>query len=70
MALVQGAVSPPTLLHLSRSLTEQRAASKRKGIWMGGNPPVGYDVDSRKLVVNPVEADTVRLIFQRYLELG
>jgi len=37
---------------------------------MGGNPPFGYDVASRKLVVNPVEAESVRLIFQRYLDLG
>lgn len=37
---------------------------------MGGLPPLGYDVDDRKLVVNPDEADTVRHIYRRYLHLG
>ncbi|MGH6803073.1 MAG: recombinase family protein, partial [Methyloceanibacter sp.] len=41
-----------------------------KGMWMGGNVPLGYDVKDRKLVVNETEAATVRLIFQRYAELG
>src|SRR5271170_6628373 len=45
-------------------------ASKRKGIWMGGVLPLGYDVRERKLVVNHDEAETVRGIFERYLELG
>jgi DNA invertase Pin-like site-specific DNA recombinase len=51
-------------------IRDKFAASKKKGMWMGGNPPFGYDVASRKLVVNPVEAESVRLIFQRYLDLG
>jgi DNA invertase Pin-like site-specific DNA recombinase len=51
-------------------IRDKFAASKKKGIWMGGNPPIGYDVGDRKLVVNPVEAETVRLIFRRYLGLG
>jgi site-specific DNA recombinase len=51
-------------------IRDKFAASKKKGIWMGGNPPLGYDVDNRKLVVNVAEAETVRLIFQRYLDLG
>jgi site-specific DNA recombinase len=51
-------------------IRDKFAASKRKGIWMGGNPPLGYDVSNRKLAVNPLEAETVRLIFRRYLELG
>ena len=51
-------------------IRDKFAASKRKGIWMGGNPPLGYDVLNRKLVVNPAEAETVRLIFQSYLDLG
>lgn len=51
-------------------IRDKFAASKKKGIWMGGNPPLGYDVANRKLVVNPPEAETVRLIFQRYLDLG
>src|SRR5260370_6478151 len=46
------------------------AASKRKGIWVGGSVPLGYASVNKKLVVVPDEAETVRLIFQRYLELG
>ncbi len=61
-----------------RELTGERirdkiAASKAKGMWMGGNVPLGYDLpvnDTRALVVNEAEADTVRLIFGTYLELG
>lgn len=45
-------------------------ASKEKGMWMGGQPPLGYDIEHRKLVVNQTEVERVRLIFQRYLELG
>jgi len=51
-------------------IRDKIAASKAKGIWMGGNPPLGYDIGERKLVINPPEADTVRHIFQRYLELS
>jgi len=51
-------------------IRDKFAASKKKGIWMGGNPPLGYDVASRKLVVNRTEAEAVRFIFQRYLDLG
>ena len=45
-------------------------ASRKRGLWMGGCPPLGYDVRDRKLVVNPAEADLVRLIFRRFLDLG
>jgi site-specific DNA recombinase len=45
-------------------------ASRMKGMWMGGNPPLGYDVGNRKLVVNPVEAEQVRWIFLRFIEIG
>ena len=51
-------------------IRDKFAASKKKGMWMGGRPPLGYDVKERKLVVNEPEAETVRLIFRRYLELG
>ena len=51
-------------------IRDKIAASKRKGMWMGGLPSLGYDVKERKLVVNEAEAATVRYIFQRYLELG
>jgi DNA invertase Pin-like site-specific DNA recombinase len=47
-------------------IRDKIAASKRKGMWMGGNLPLGYDVDDRKLVINPLEAETVRHIFHRY----
>ena len=44
-------------------------SSKKKGMWMGGVVPLGYDVSNRKLIVNEREAETVRLIFNRYLSL-
>jgi DNA invertase Pin-like site-specific DNA recombinase len=50
-------------------IRDKIAASKKKGMWMGGVVPLGYDVQDRKLVVNPNEATTVRTIFDRYLEL-
>ena len=50
-------------------IRDKIAASKQKGMWMGGLPPLGYDVADRKLVVNATEADTVRHIFGRYAEL-
>ncbi|MBM6595050.1 recombinase family protein [Microvirga pudoricolor] len=51
-------------------IRDKIAASKRKGLWMGGHVPFGYRVESRKLVIDPDEASTVRLIFERYLALG
>jgi site-specific DNA recombinase len=51
-------------------IRDKIAASKRKGMWMGGVPPIGYEVRDRQLVINPCEAETVRQIFQRYCELG
>ena len=51
-------------------IRDKIAASKKKGMWMGGVPPVGYDVCDRRLLINPAEADTVRHIYERYLELG
>lgn len=50
-------------------IRDKIAASKQKGMWMGGRPPLGYDVIDRKLVVNATEADTVRHIFRRYANL-
>ena len=50
-------------------IRDKIAASKRKGMWMGGLPPLGYDVADRKLMVNAREADTVRQIFRRYAAL-
>jgi DNA invertase Pin-like site-specific DNA recombinase len=51
-------------------IRDKIAASKKKGMWMGGYPPLGYDVNDRKLVVNETEAETVRYIFRRYHEFG
>ena len=51
-------------------IRDKFAASRRKGMWMGGTIPLGYDVKDRKLVINADEADRVRVIFQRYLALG
>src|SRR5258707_7184904 len=51
-------------------IRDKFAASRRKGMWMGGNIPLGYDVVGRRLVVNAAEAKTVKLIFERYLDLG
>jgi DNA invertase Pin-like site-specific DNA recombinase len=51
-------------------IRDKFAASRRKGIFMGGHPPLGYDISDRKLLVNPAEADLVRLIFRRFLDLG
>jgi site-specific DNA recombinase len=51
-------------------IRDKFAASRRKGMWMGGTIPLGYDVKDRKLVVNDDEAARVRLIFRQYLTLG
>jgi hypothetical protein len=51
-------------------IRDKVAASKKKGMWMDGAVPLGYDVRQRKLVVNEAEAAKVRLIFERYLQLG
>ena len=45
------------------------ASSKKKGMWMGGNVPLGYAVKDRKLVIVDSDADTVRTIFARYIAL-
>jgi DNA invertase Pin-like site-specific DNA recombinase len=54
---------------IGERVRDKIAASKKKGMWMGGMPPLGYDVRDRKLIVNKEEARTVRHIFQRYVEL-
>ena len=51
-------------------IRDKLAASKRRGIWVGGIVPLGYEVRDRKLVVREDEAQTIRLIFERYLALG
>jgi DNA invertase Pin-like site-specific DNA recombinase len=51
-------------------IRDKIAASKQKGMWMGGVPPLGYEARDRGLVVVDNEAETVRYIFRRYAELG
>ncbi len=51
-------------------IRDKIAASKKKGLWMGGVVPLGYWLEERKLYVDEDEAATVRLIFDLYLELG
>src|ERR1700730_11458747 len=55
---------------IGERIRDKIAASKKKGMWMGGVPPLGYGVQDHKLVMIGSEADTVRLIFRRYAELG
>ncbi|NKB37987.1 MAG: recombinase family protein [Gammaproteobacteria bacterium] len=54
----------------SERIRDKIAASKQKGMWMGGRVPIGYDVLEKLLVVNESEAITVRHIYDRYLDLG
>src|SRR5713101_3820451 len=51
-------------------IRDKIAASKKKGMWMGGNVLLGYNASERTLVINPAEAETVRCIFAFYRELG
>src|SRR5260370_40771532 len=51
-------------------IREKIAASKKKGMWMGGLPPLGYECRGHKLIVVDSEADIVRHIFRRYAALG
>jgi DNA invertase Pin-like site-specific DNA recombinase len=58
-----------------REVTAERirdkiAASKKKGLWMGGLPPLGYDIKNKRLIVNETEAGTVRALYRLYLDLG
>ena len=58
-----------------REVTAERirdkiAASKAKGMWMGGNPPLGYRPEGRTLVIVPGHAEVIRELFRRYLEIG
>ena len=54
----------------SERIRDKIAASKRKGLWVGGMVPLGYELKDGKLHIHEDEAKTVRLIFQRYLEIG
>ena len=54
---------------IGERIRDKVAASRRRGIWMGGWAPLGYDIRDRKLVVNPAEAQLVRRIFQGFVEM-
>jgi DNA invertase Pin-like site-specific DNA recombinase len=55
---------------IGERIRDKFAASRKRGMWMGGFVPMGYDVKDRKLVVNEAEATTVRMIFDRFAALG
>jgi site-specific DNA recombinase len=55
---------------IGERVRDKIAASKAKGIWVGGSIPLGYASVNKKLVIVPEEAETVRMIFRRYLEVG
>jgi len=66
---------PSVFAQFEREVTSERirdkiAASKRKGLWVGGNLPLGYEMKDGKIAVVEEEAELVRSIFRRYLELG
>jgi len=54
----------------SERIRDKISASKRKGLWVGGMAPLGYDTKDRKITINEAEAERVRTIFRRYLQLG
>ena len=55
---------------IGERIRDKFAASRKRGMWMGGYVPMGYDVKDRKLVVNEAEAQTVRMVFERFSALG
>ena len=55
---------------IGERIRDKIAASKKKGMWMGGVAPLGYRAPDRKLIIVDSEAETVRFIFRRYAELG
>ena len=55
---------------IGERIRDKVAASRARGMWMGGNVPLGYVVKDRKLVIDEVEAETVRMIFKRFVQLG
>ncbi len=55
---------------IGERIRDKFAASRRKGMWMGGFVPLGYNVKDRKLITNEAEAATVRMIFERFAKIG
>ena len=54
----------------SERIRDKISASKRKGLWVGGMAPLGYDTKDRKITINEAEAERVRTIFRSYVKLG
>jgi site-specific DNA recombinase len=55
---------------IGERIRDKFAASRKKGMWMGGFVPLGYDVKDRKLVINEADAKKVRMIFERFVKIG
>lgn len=55
---------------IGERIRDKFAASRRKGMWMGGYVPLGYRVENRKLVIDESEAETVRMLFERFCAVG
>jgi site-specific DNA recombinase len=55
---------------IGERIRDKFAASRKRGMWMGGWTPLGYDVKDRKLVINETEAATVRTVFERFVSIG
>ena len=55
---------------IGERIRDKFAASRKRGMWMGGYVPLGYDVRDRKLIINESEAATVRMIFKRFVAIG
>jgi DNA invertase Pin-like site-specific DNA recombinase len=55
---------------IGERIRDKFAASRKRGMWMGGHPPLGYEVRDRKLIVNEGDAATVRRIFERFTAVG
>ena len=55
---------------IGERIRDKFAASRKRGMWMGGVVPLGYEVQDRKLIINEPEAATVRMIFERFLTVG
>jgi site-specific DNA recombinase len=55
---------------IGERIRDKFAASRKKGMWMGGWAPLGYDIKDRKLIVNKAEAASIRTIFERFARIG
>src|SRR5207253_11098397 len=55
---------------IGERIRDKFRASRSRGMWMGGHPPLGYQVHDRKLIVNEAEAAAVRMIFERFVKVG